>query len=56
MIINGNYERNSKRSQSPLAVFLMGGGWYSLGYGFTSTNGDGNFSFIHKLKMANCKG
>lgn len=29
-----------------LALCLMGGGWYSLGYGFTSANGDGNFFFI----------
>lgn len=29
-----------------LALFLMGAGWYSLGYGFTSTKGDGNFFFI----------
>jgi len=29
-----------------LSLFLMRAGWYSLGYGFTSANGDGNFFFI----------
>ncbi|ATP57616.1 hypothetical protein CPT03_14600 [Pedobacter ginsengisoli] len=29
-----------------VALILIGTGWYSLGYGFTSTNGDGNFFFI----------
>lgn len=28
------------------ALFFIGAGWYSLGYGFTSTKGDGNFFFI----------
>ena len=38
-----------------VALILIGLGWYSSGYGFTSTNGDANFFFIGGLLLVGAR-